>query len=379
MTRKILNASDQRILLEMLSLPTAPFAEHRVIEYIERFCAKRANLTLKPDEAGNMLIRVRKGNRRVARPVCITAHLDHPGFVADRMISKQRLRANWRGGVSKEYFVGSRVRFHVGDAKVRGCVRSVKSAKADGRERVVSAIIDTSADVPPELIGMWDLPAPKIRGSRIHAGPCDDLSGAAAMLCAMDRLARGAKSCDAYFLFTRAEEVGFVGAIASVRLKTIPRQSYVVAMETSSELPYARMGDGPILRVGDRATTFTSAATAHCNRVAQDLTAADRGFRFQRKLMDGGMCESTAYCELGHDATGLCLALGNYHNMDIKRKRIAPEFIDLTDFHNVVKWFVELGRTRVAYTGRDDALRKRLRGIERKTSSLLRASHTKPR
>ena len=82
------------------------------------------------------------------------------------------------------------------------------------------------------------------------------------MLCAIHELARGRRSCDAYFLFTRAEEVGFVGALAAARLKTIPQRCFVVAMETSTQLPHAKMGDGPILRVGDRASTFTSSATA---------------------------------------------------------------------------------------------------------------------
>lgn len=73
--------------------------------------------------------------------------------------------------------------------------------------------------------------------------------------------------------------------------------------------------------------------------------------------MDGGTCESSAYCTLGFEATGLCLALGNYHNVDVKRKKLGPECIDLSDFDNVVKWFVALARAPSAYTGRDDVLR----------------------
>ena len=170
---------------------------------------------------------------------------------------------------------------------------------------------------------MWDFGGPTVRGNRIHARACDDLAGAAAMLCAMDELARKRESCDAYFLFSRAEEVGFIGAIAACRLKTIPQKCFVVAMETSSERADAKMGDGPILRVGDRATTFTHEATAHCHRIARELERSDRRFKYQRKLMDGGTCESSAYCRLGYEATGLCVALGNYHNVDVKRRKLA--------------------------------------------------------
>jgi len=361
----------------MLSIPTAPFAEHKVIDYIERFCGKPKHLKLTRDRAGNVLLRVRIGRRVVRRPVCITAHLDHPGFVADRMTAKARLRAFWRGGVPRQYFVGAKVRFDVDGEWVRGVIRSV-TPRQKRRPRVDTAVVEVPRDVPTGAVGMWDLPDPIVRGTRIYARGCDDLAGASAMLCAIDELVRSGKSCDAYFLFTRAEEVGFVGAIAACRLKTIPAKCFVVAMETSSERPFAKMGDGPILRVGDKASTFTHAATAYCHRIARELARADKRFKYQRKLMDGGTCESSAYCTLGYEATGLCVALGNYHNVDAKRKKLAPEYIDLDDFDNVVKWFVELARAPRPYTGRDGVLNEQLHKLEGRYRSLLHHSTVRP-
>lgn len=378
MKRTSQRAGNRKILHEVLSLPTAPFAEHEVVKHVEGFCAGRKNVTLTHDAVGNVLVRIRKGKRRVARPVCITAHLDHPGFIADRMTGKHRLRAKWRGGVPTEYFVGSGVRFFVDDGLVKGRVCSVKTRTVAGRKRVDTAALEVRDDVPQGSIGMWDFPDPVVRGTRIYARSCDDFVGVAAMLCAIDELGRSRASCDAYFLFTRAEEVGFIGAMAAARLKTIPRKCFVVAMETSSERPIAKMGDGPILRVGDRVSTFTSAATEFCHRIARDLAQADKRFRFQRRLMDGGACESTAYCTLGYEATGICLALGNHHNVNAKRKKLQPEYVDLDDFDNVVKWFVELARPPQPYTGRDDALRAQLRDLERSYKTLLRASRSRP-
>ena len=94
--------------------------------------------------------------------------------------------------------------------------------------------------------------------------------------------------------------------------------------------------------------------------------------------MDGGTCESSAYCQLGHEATGLCVALGNYHNLDLRRKKIGSEYIDLNDFDNVVKWFVELARSARSYTGRDDTLKKQLAELERSYRTLLRTSLNRP-
>jgi endoglucanase len=108
--------------------------------------------------------------------------------------------------------------------------------------------------------------------------------------------------------------------------------------------------------------------------VADDLVKSDKGFKYQRRLMDGGMCEASAYCIFGYEATGMCLALGNYHNCDKKRTKIAQEYIDLTDYDNVVKWFVALARTKRTYTGRDDALQERLKGIEDEYDPILKAA-----
>jgi endoglucanase len=373
-----MTSTQRRILIELLSIPTAPFAEHQVIAYIERFCLRRKHITLKRDRSGNVLVRVKAGNRKVAHPVCITAHLDHPGFVSEKMISRGQVRAFWRGGVPPEYFVGARVRFSVGDRWVQGRVTATKVGVKDGRKLVETAEIEVARDVPPGSIGMWDFPDPVIRGGKIYARACDDLAGAAAMLCAIDELASGGKSCDAYFLFTRAEEVGFIGAIAACRLGTIPKKCVVVAMETSSERPFAKIGDGPILRVGDKATTFTHEATAYVQRVAQDLERQGK-FVYQRKLMDGGTCESSAYCRLGYEATGMCVALGNYHNVDAAKKRLAPEYISVFDFENVVKWFVALARSPHPYSGRDDVLDARLAKLEKSYKALLRGTVLAPK
>lgn len=397
MTKSTLPPRHRKILLDMLSLPTAPFAEHYVIKHIERFIARRKNAVLTRDKVGNLLVHVKRGNRRVQRPVCITAHLDHPGFIAEKMIpakvgtksaanksrmssrgrasqsagNKRQISAFWRGGVPPEYFIGAKVRFYVEGSWIKGTIRATTLTEHMGRERVDRAYIDVSREIPPGAIGMWDLPDPKIRGSRVHARACDDIAGASAMLCAIDALCTSRRTCEAYFLFTRAEEVGFIGAIAAAKNRTIPKKCFVVAMETSSERPNAKMGDGPILRVGDRASTFTPAVTAHCHRIARTIERNDSRFIYQRKLMDGGTCESSAFCTLGYEATGLCIALGNYHNVDADAKKIGMEYVDLNDFDNVVKWFIELACTSIAYTGRDEALEKQIKSLERTYRTLL--------
>jgi endoglucanase len=368
----MLSNPHREILLDVLSLPTAPFQEGRVHAYIEAFCGHRAGVTTTHDAAGNILVRYRRGTRRVRRPVCLTAHTDHPGFEAERMLTSKRLRATWRGGVRPVYFDGARVRFRVNESWVRGQIRSTRTTGKGASRQVKTATIDVSRPVPVGAIGMWDCPDASIRGGRVYSRACDDLVGVAAMLCCLDGLARRRATTEVYFLFTRAEEVGFVGAMAACRQHTIPRRCFIAAIETSSELPSARMGEGPILRVGDRASTYFSPATEHCRVAAEALGKRDRKFTYQRKLMDGGTCESTAYCQFGYEATGICVALGNYHNMNTRTGRIGPEYVDVTDFANLVKWFLALAGASTPYTGTNAPLRARLARIEREHASRLR-------
>ncbi|MEK6677663.1 MAG: M28 family peptidase [Planctomycetota bacterium] len=368
----------RRILREVLGLPTAPFAEHNVVDYIKRFCEKKPGVAVQEDRAGNLLVRVRRGRALSKVTLCITAHMDHPGFVADRMVGPNTLRAFWRGGVPPEYFVGSKVRFFVDRQGVRGQVRSIRTALDRGNRRVQSARIQVSSIIPKGSVGMWDLPDPVIRGTKIHARACDDLVGVASLLACMDALSNTPTSCDARFLFTRAEEVGFVGAIAAAKGKTIPKSCLVISVETSSRRPNAKPGEGPILRVGDKTSTFTSSATDFCRQVADDLAKHDKRFKYQRRLMDGGTCESSAFCQLGYQATGVCVALGNYHNVDTKRRRIAPEYIDLGDFDRLVTWFIALATTNRRYSSRNETFDIVLKNLERQHAQLLRASKNQP-
>ena len=48
----------RKILHDALSIPTAPFAEHLAIDYIERFCSRWKTVLPRRDAAGNVLVRV---------------------------------------------------------------------------------------------------------------------------------------------------------------------------------------------------------------------------------------------------------------------------------------------------------------------------------
>ena len=117
-----------------------------------------------------------------------------------------------------------------------------------------------------------------------------------------------------------------LGAIELARSGRIPKAVTVVSLETSSERGGpVKMGEGVIVRVGDRASIFDSRATACLLHLAQEAKLP-----VQRALMSGGTCEGTAYQLYGYRTGALCVALGNYHNCG-PEGTIAAEYVSLAD------------------------------------------------
>jgi endoglucanase len=182
--------------------------------------------------------------------------------------------------------------------------------------------------------GMWDLTPGAMRGSRLHARVCDDLLGAVAILFVLDKLWRERSGAGLVGVFTRAEETGFVGCLGLVRTRALRRDTRVIGLECSPQRASARPGRGAVVRVGDAASVFDPELTHALQRSASELRAAVPGLAFQRALMDGGRCESTAYNAHGVRAGAACLALGNYHNCT-PRGRLAPEWVEWADHESL--------------------------------------------
>lgn len=374
-----------KILRQVVDLPTAPFAEGHVIRHIEKFVSRRTSLSLRRDPYGNLLVRYAPGKklRKRIRPILLAAHMDHPGFVAAEMIDAKRVRAEFNGWVEAPYFKTAGVRFFSDGRWIPATIeqivrhkpmkpadrRAAFSARSFGAKTPPAAVIARVREpIEPGSPGMWNLADATIRDRRLRARVCDDLAGLAAILCMLDAVCRRKAAVPCYAFFTRAEEVGFAGALAAVADRTVPQDALIVAVENSKAIAGVALGDGPVLRVGDRATVFSPAVTAYCQVVAENLAAKDKSFKYQRKLMDGGTCESTAYYHYGYNATGICLPLVHYHNMDTARGRIAAESIDVRDFENLVKWFVALAESpaTIKFDGTHPGLDERLKSLLKK-------------
>jgi endoglucanase len=340
---------------------------------------------MRRDRAGNLLI----ARRRAAPSLFVTAHLDHPAFVGTAARGTT-VELEWRGGVHEPYFHDARI--EVFDARGRAHPARITGldAAAVPFRRVTARIERTRAARPsralaigPGNIARWRFarrePLPRITRGVLRTYACDDLAGVAAALATMDRLGARAATAHVGLAFTRAVEVGFVGAIAACKAKSISRHARLICLETSRSFPESPVGAGPIVRVGDRSSVFEPALTNAISLLMTEHEKADPGFRWQRKLMPGGTCEATTFSTYGYQATCLCLPLGNYHNMvDIdavlagrRPARVGPEFISIDDFHGLVEMLV-LCATQLD-APRATSLRGRMEDLYAQHGHVLRA------
>ena len=191
--------------------------------------------------------------------------------------------------------------------------------------------------------GVWKLEDFALRRGRVYGRACDDLIGVASILATLIELKRAAARVHVLGVISRAEEVGYQGALAVADAGVLPKNSFVVSLETSKEMPPVKMGQGMILRVGDRSSIFDSTGTRYLAEIAGDLQKRDPKFLFQRALMSGGTCEATAYQEFGYQCAGVCVALGNYHNCG-PRDRIAAEYVSVADACGMIALLAEAAR-----------------------------------
>jgi endoglucanase len=344
MERKVLLGLARRVL----RLPTAPYHEHHVRAFVIAYC-RQLGVPVEMDRAGNVITRYR--HRQTGAPLVFCAHMDHPGFEA-----LGPTRAEFLGGVPKEMFTGATVRFFCDGGAQRAQIK-----RLDDSRWPACKIVDLRGATRLQRgdFGMWDVPAVAVRGDRLLAAAIDDVLSVVVALATLRELKRSRAAAHVWAVFTRAEEVGFHGAIELARSGRIPRSALVVSLEMSRERPWARMGDGPIVRVGDRMTMFDPLASLFLHEVARRRTLP-----VQRCLMDGGSTEATAFGALGYRAGGLCLPLGNYHNIG-RDGRPRAEYVSVRDLMGLVELAVAVARDWKEFGGARRRLRAQVLAIGR--------------
>lgn len=353
-----MNQTQLNFLFRLLAQPTAPFREQQVRAFAET-ALERWGVPHCRDPHGNLLVGVESAveYRRLLRtrsddPVRLfIAHMDHPGFHGERWLSPRRLEIVWHGGSPVKHLSGARVWLSAGAGYVaEGELRKVRLhpkgyALQYAEVKFADAELYRSTPQARALYGGFAFRAPVWRsGQRVYTKAADDLVGVFAILQTARALYRKPPRQRSPFigLLTRAEEVGFVGAIAHLELDWIAarrRPLVAVSLEASRTLPGARVGKGPVVRLGDRRTVFDADGMQLLSELAERVLPKAH----QRRIMDGGACEATAATAFGIPTLGLTVPLGNYHNQGLEGGADcprplgpAPEFVHLEDVRGLL-------------------------------------------
>jgi putative aminopeptidase FrvX len=387
-----MNVRLSRLLTQLLSRPTAPFREQLVMQYAQSIL-QRAHIPHFSDPAGNLVIGcaspadyralLRRPSKEPVR--LFIAHMDHPGFHGVRWLSPRRLLVKWHGGSPVKHLRGSRV-WVANDAGILGTGKIERATLLPSRHAIDTAEILLARPLPAaqtasSLYGGFRFRAPVWRaGKRLYTQVADDLIGVFAVLATALALYSGKRRLQPPFLglLTRAEEVGFVGAIAHFELdwrEKARRPVVAISLETSRTLPNALIGKGPVVRLGDRRTVFDP-GTLH---ILSEVAEQELPGRHQRRVMDGGTCEATAAIAWGLSAIGISVPLGNYHNQGFEGGQDcagdegpAPEFVHLDDIDGLLKLCRGLMQPGLPWAEPWKAQRRKLQSNLRRYSRLLK-------
>ncbi len=345
------------LLRELGGCPAVSFLEGAVAACIQR-SLQDMGVSAEADRHGNLIAHCQSERRAGRRdggeerpPIALVAHMDHPGFEAVEA-SGDMVIARALGGVPQTCF-SEKVPVEI--VLPDGGRLGAETAGAYGPEdeRMVSLRLAegpaSALEFPRPVV--FDLPDFDFSGELVHMRALDDLAGCASILAALKVLASAQDTGDLYGVFTRAEEVGLIGARLLAEEGILPPDTLVVSLEASRTLPGAAIGEGPVIRVGDASFTFDAEAEGTLLKAREELVESQPDFKAQRQLMSGGTCEASAFRYYGYRATGVAFPLGNYHNAT-PDGGVGAEYIHIDDFVGGVELLVQAVRS---VPGRRDA------------------------
>jgi len=350
--------------MKVAACPTAACHEGHVRALLLDQLQGLPHITTHLDEFGNLHASYEhKASGR--EPFRVVAHMDHPAFVVHREGSAEELR--FAGGVEDKYFADKPIVFHneltrepLGRALVKGISSDeTKRAKVKG-------------PIPPEAtFAVWDLPKARCTKKLFISPACDDLAQVSTVLALLRRLALSGAKAHVHALFTRAEEIGFAGALASLKTKKPLAPIPTLSLETSKARGFAQVDGGPIVRVGDRLSVFDSKVTHWMETAFRDMKTIRSNTAWQRLLMAGGACEGSVFHRAGFPTGALCVALNNYHNMG-PGTAIRAESISLRDWQGLYDFLFFLATEAKSIHAADHAVSERFRQLEAKALAALK-------
>ncbi len=341
--------SDLSLFLELSNIPTTSFHEELIADFIKSELTKN-KIEFIEDKWGNIEALLQGETNK---EIVYISHMDHPGFEITEKIDTKLFKAKTLGGLPKLCdFENTKIKTISLKNEIKGnLILNDKENNSDefrfsnsdrwlNKEFVLIELENEDIEFPCPVV--FDLPVPRVHKDEIITPVADDLAGCSLILEALKILKNKNMKYSIRAIFSRAEEVGLLGARLIAKSGRISKDSIIVSVETSSELPGAISGSGPIIRTGDRASTFDNTGEIILLSSVRELLKEDKNFKYQRQLMNLGGCEATAFSAFGYKVTGISLPLINWHNAT-QSGGVEPERISITDYQNALNIMTKVG------------------------------------
>ena len=143
--------------------------------------------------------------------------MDHPGFDIVQALSSTSWLGRFLGGVPDNYF-----RAGVPLRLMPGAVPA-KLGKRPGKAKEFEIHAKQPVKTSPAF-AVWELEDFAVRNGRIHGRACDDLIGVASILATLIELKRRRARVHVIGVIARAEEIGFLGAMAGRSVKGVAEE-----------------------------------------------------------------------------------------------------------------------------------------------------------
>ena len=353
--------------MKIAACPTAACHEGQVRSGLLEQLRDLPHVTTKLDEFGNLHASY-EHEAAGREPFRVVAHMDHPAFVVDRTGGAEEL--HFAGGVEEKYFAGKTLVFHHEESREPlGWASIMETSFSEEMKRV-----KIDRPIPADAtFAVWDLPKARCTKKLFISPACDDLAQVATVLAVLRRLALSKAKASFHALFTRAEEIGFAGALAALKTGKPLVHIPTLSLETSQARGFARVNAGPVVRVGDRLSIFDSRITQWLETAFRDLKTKDPKTTWQRLLMGGGTCEASVFHRAGIPTGALCVALNNYHNMG-PGNSIRSESISLHDWQGLYDFLFFLATEAKSIRAADDAVAQRFSKLEENALAALRVA-----
>ena len=334
MNSNLLSAKNSRVveILDQISQPSTPFHETLVANAIQTIVSPYLSdrrIQFHKDRFGNLILHYWNAEKTSLPTLVLASHIDHPGF--DILESDgTRLKAQIMGGLPRgDILLKTQISVHTTDRSYSGFVSELDSENTD---QVWFELSEPFVGDCSSSFAVPDIDRFRISGLYLHGRAMDDLAGCAIQLAVFEEVVKQEYPVDFMAVFTRAEEVGFIGAQGLCLSGVIPKNATVISLEASKNIPGARPEKGVVIRNGDRLFIFDPNARQLLERAAEKCQKMK--INIQQQRMDGGACEASLYLAYGYHTTAIAVPLINYHNHG--DGKVEPEAIAIYDLNSAV-------------------------------------------